>query len=171
MMINLSQVKTNSQAHCSIDIHIDLSFSRFDGSGSSRGKGTLGSIKLRLHGTWINVIKLDSLGTDNVLHNKKIQRIVNEIQRSTAAYFVSILPPSITYGNGILVGQSISSSNKVLFRVSKTFLMKDLQNARLELSNVWNVVGRYTVLSLYTRNDDLEHRGTIIDRFVRDTEV
>jgi hypothetical protein len=69
------------------------------------------------------------------------------------------------------VSECVSSGNKVLFGISKSFFMKDLQNARLELGNVWNVVGCNTILSLYTRDNDLEYRGAIVDRFVWDTEV
>jgi hypothetical protein len=70
------------------------------------------------------------------------------------------------------VGQCVSSRNKVFLSISKgALLMDNLQDTRLELRNVGDVVGRNSVLSLNTRNDHLENRSSIVNGFVRDTEV
>jgi len=68
------------------------------------------------------------------------------------------------------MGHGVSTSDKVLL-VFGSLLVDNLQDPRLELSDIWNVVGSDTVLSLNSRNVDAEHRGTIVDGFVGHTEV
>lgn len=69
------------------------------------------------------------------------------------------------------MSEGVSTCDKIFFRIGAAVFEHDLQNTRLHLSDVWNVVGGNTVFSLYARDDNLGDLGAIVDGFVRDAKV